>query len=384
MKQIVSIVFVAVLLVMSSCNQQQVKLSVSNPSDLQRSNELVRVSLTDKGFDCSHLVVKENVNGLEVPSQLLDSDGDDKVDAITFMVNLEAQEEKTFLIVPGETTKITDEVRTFARFVPERTDDFAWENDRVAFRTYGPEAQRMAEAGEKGGTLSSGIDCWLKKVDYSIINKWYQGNVDEPGYYHIDHGEGLDNYHVGPSRGCGATGVMFDGKLFAAFNFTAHKVHNNGPLLSEFTLNHAPYQVGASTVKETKHVSIQLGTNFTKYVVEVEGADTLTVGLTLHDQLGKVTENSTWINYHTPHKGEELNTAMVAHPDYLLSTSQIKSDIKDESHALMHLKVIDGKVEFYAGFTWSGSKQYGDNDAWESYLNSFAEKIKYPISVKFR
>ncbi|MFP3822536.1 DUF4861 family protein, partial [Bacillus sp. SIMBA_008] len=49
---------------------------------------------------------------------------------------------------------------TYARFVPERIDDFAWENERVAFRTYGPEAQRLVDEGKEGGTLSSGIDIW--------------------------------------------------------------------------------------------------------------------------------------------------------------------------------------------------------------------------------
>ena len=31
---------------------------------------------------------------------------------------------------------------TYARFVPEREDDFAWENDLVAFRAYGPAMRR--------------------------------------------------------------------------------------------------------------------------------------------------------------------------------------------------------------------------------------------------
>lgn len=372
--------FVAVLLFMSSCSQQQLQVSVNNPTDMVRANELVKVSLTDGVFDNMQLVVKDQASGEEMQSQLLDTNGDNEIDAIAFLVKLDAKEEKLFTISHGDRKENESDVKTFARFVPERTDDFAWENDRVAFRTYGPEAQRIAEAGEKGGTLSSGIDCWLKKVDYSIIDKWYKENTDDPGYYHIDHGEGLDNYHVGPSRGCGGTGVMFDGKLIAAKNFTEYKVGNNGPLLTDFTLNHAPYKVGTSNVKETKHVAIQLGTNFTKYTIEVEGTDTLTVGLTLHDQLGEVSENSTWINYHTPHKGEELSTTIVAHPDYMLGTSQIKSDIKDESHALMHLKVIDGKVEFYAGFTWSGSKQFTDKQ-WKQHLDDFATVIAHPLKV---
>jgi len=45
--------------------------------------------------------------------------------------------------------------------------NFAWENDKVAFRTYGPEApasDKMADL--RDGTLTAGIDCWMKRVDY--------------------------------------------------------------------------------------------------------------------------------------------------------------------------------------------------------------------------
>ncbi len=45
-----------------------------------------------------------------------------------------------------------------ARFVPERMDDFAFENDKVAFRVYGPALKNSQE--------NNGTDCWLKRVDY--------------------------------------------------------------------------------------------------------------------------------------------------------------------------------------------------------------------------
>ena len=46
------------------------------------------------------------------------------------------------------------EPKTFCRFVPERSDDFAWENDKIAFRAYGPALSASAE--------NSGIDCLPK------------------------------------------------------------------------------------------------------------------------------------------------------------------------------------------------------------------------------
>ena len=86
----------------------------------------------------------------------------------------------------------------YARFVPERADDFAFENDKVAFRVNGP---ALAESAENNGT-----DCWFKRVDYPIINKWYKG-AEQSQSYHEDHGEGYDPYHVGSSLGCGSTAL---------------------------------------------------------------------------------------------------------------------------------------------------------------------------------
>ena len=80
-------------------------------------------------------------------------------------------------------------VKTFCRFVPERMDDFAWESDRIAHRMYGP----ALITGE--GTISSGVDVWVKSTRNMIINKWYKS-----GEYHADHGEGLDGYSVRPQQ----------------------------------------------------------------------------------------------------------------------------------------------------------------------------------------
>ena len=109
---------------------------------------------------------------------------------------------------------------TYARFVPEREDDFAWENDLVAFRAYGPAMRRRPE--------DSGIDCWLKRVTYPIIDKWYEGNTKGLSY-HKDHGEGYDPYHVGSSRGCGGTALWVNGAMVISDTFTDWKILEQTP-----------------------------------------------------------------------------------------------------------------------------------------------------------
>jgi predicted nuclease of restriction endonuclease-like (RecB) superfamily len=69
--------------------------------------------------------------------------------------------------------------KTYSRYVPERKDDFAWENDKIAFRMYG-----KAPEGTKENAY--GTDVWVKRTDKLIINERYKR-----AEYHIDHGDGI-------------------------------------------------------------------------------------------------------------------------------------------------------------------------------------------------
>lgn len=133
-------------------------------------------------------------------------------------------------------------------------------NNKFAFRTFGSTAQKIIEDNIPGRTLSSGIDLWLKKVNYSIIDKWYAGNVKKSGYYHIDHGEGYDPCHVGESRGTGGIGVWEVDTLHTSKNFIAYRTIAIGPLRTVFELDYELWSEYG--IKETKRISLDLGSNF--------------------------------------------------------------------------------------------------------------------------
>ena len=100
--------------------------------------------------------------------------------------------EKTavFTIEPSEQPVPPFPAKVFARYVPERFDDFAWENDRLAHRIYGPGLDSPAAGRDR--MISSGVDVWCKRVRYPIVDRWYV-----KGHYHDDTGEGLDMYDTG-------------------------------------------------------------------------------------------------------------------------------------------------------------------------------------------
>ncbi|MBR2204391.1 MAG: DUF4861 family protein [Prevotella sp.] len=119
------------------------------------------------------------------------------------------------------TTRQAAASQVFGRNFPERENDFSFENDRVAYRLYGP--------GTKG---IYGYDMFCKKTPMLVLQRWYAMQCDEQMWatyrkmtraghkklaeemynsvfsYHVDHGEGMDQYSVGSTMGAGAVAYM--------------------------------------------------------------------------------------------------------------------------------------------------------------------------------
>ncbi len=144
-----------------------------------------------------------------------------------------------------------------ARYVQERLDDFAWENDKIAHRTYGLALGAPAAPGSgKEVLVTSGIDIWFKRVPYPIVDRWYNKGHD---HYHVDQGEGMDMYNVGKSRGAGGTGV-WDGKtLYTSHNYASWKVLANGPIRAIFELSYDSWDAGGVKVSEVKRFTVDAG-----------------------------------------------------------------------------------------------------------------------------
>ena len=106
--------------------------------------------------------------------------------------------------------------RVFGRFVPERKDDFAWENEYAAFRMYGP-----ALAPENP---SNGVDLWLKASPELIVDSFYYREHELGLPYHINYGKGLDCYKVGHTTGCGGLAIVADGKLWIGGPYSRHEI----------------------------------------------------------------------------------------------------------------------------------------------------------------
>jgi hypothetical protein len=238
-----------------------VAVKVQNPLPTPRSAETVAVTLAElrkhsPGLEAPKLVVVD-AKKQPVLSQLVDSDGDDVPDEILFQTDLGPKESKSFTVEFGvRPTPKAEDFKVYGRFVRERHDDFAWENDRVAHRMYGPDL----EIWKKEPLTSSGIDVWVKRAKRLVVNEWYM--TDD---YHRDNGDGADFYSVSKSRGCGGTAIFAGDKPAVSRNFVTSRVLTNGPIRLIFELWYAPFDTGAGVkVSETKRISLDAGHSFNR------------------------------------------------------------------------------------------------------------------------
>ena len=376
------------LLAVFSCKEKpkNITIAIKNTLDIARSFETVELSKADLNIeDLSQIGIKNQKTGELQISQLVDQDGDSIFDVLLFQPKIEAHSETIYEVIDVNHLEIPkSETWCYSRIVPERTDDYTWENNRVAFRVFGPKAQKMVEDSIPGGTLSSGVDAWLKKVDYPIINKWYKKELETDGSYHEDTGEGLDNFHVGVSRGVGGIAVKVDSTYFFSKNFVKWRTIATGPIRTCFYLEYEDWDAAGHTIKESKTISLDFGSNLSKFETRIEGVNQIAAGLTLHEKDGKVTGNSSkgWVSYWQPHGDSELGTALVANKGTFLGFVNYDSEVRDLSNAYAHLKVDNNEVAYYAGFGWKESGQFKDQQEWEHYLNTFSEQINNPLVVK--
>ena len=275
--------------------------------------------------------------------------------------------------------------RTFARFVPERSDDFAWENDLAAFRTYGPAL--------RSGKENSGIDCWFKRVPYPILDKWYMedrlklpyGKVNKP--YHEDHGEGYDVYHVGNSRGCGGISVFSEGKMHDSDTFIAQRVISSTPEKTVFELDYASDLEG-KVLRETKRITIVMGQRLfqsdSRFTLDGKPETfNVAIGLT-HQVKGTVpvfSPTTGTMQLWEKLDGLGVGTGIALDPK-LVVKMESSTDEEGQTQAFCFAHTdAEGHIRWFSGYGWEGQGEITTPEKWSAYLRDFAAKfVKSPFS----
>jgi hypothetical protein len=357
------------------------RLRVRNALDAARPSETVEVAAAAlagrvEAKDLPRLAVTDARTGREVLAQAVDENGDDAFDRLVFQADFGPGETRDFVLSRAEPRKARrEDYRVYARFVRERQDDFAWENDAVAFRMYGPALETFA----KEPLTSSTVDAWSKSTRRLVLNDWYL--VDD---YHRDHGEGGDFYSAGRSRGCGGSGLIVDGALAVSRNFRSSRVLADGPLRVVFELSYPEWERPGLRVTEVKRITLDAGSHFNRFesFYTTEGDVTWAAGIRLAKGVVPRVDRErgvvrTWEHLTSYGDNGWLGCGLVVDPAAIV-------EVREEAgNQMVVARTPKGPpATWHAGSGWDRSGDFHDAAAWDRYLDAFAARLRSPLAVE--
>ena len=412
----------------------QATIVVNNPTSNPRT-ELISLSMNEVKAKLGNAAPKKgeayivkNKSGQQIGSQIT-HDGYLLIDA-----SVRPHGSATYYVTIGKPYQ--QKVWATGALYKIRKDDIAWENDRCAYRVYGPALQRTGER-------SFGTDVWVKNTPDTVVYKRYvkdmNGNikgdkidakvralqkqekaeknkakaaalakqikslqaesneVDILTSFHLDHGNGLDPYRVGATLGLGAPSLMVGKNQVLPYCYKDYKILDNGPLRFTVELTYNPSTVGdMKNVVEHRIISLDKGSNFNKMTVWYDGlthATDFATGFPIHEE---DTESKTfakdYVSYADPTDNIEVNNSQVfvgvLFPEGIDNTYYQLFDKKHDGatgHALGLKRGLKNqeKYSYYFGAAWSkyDVKSYAE---WQIRIKEYLDALKTPLGVEVK
>jgi hypothetical protein len=351
-------------------------IEIQNNSDVARNEVVVAVKWETilanyPQIDTTNFVVINASTKKQIPYQL-EHKGLPGIQNLLLQISIKAKSTIRLSIQKGKPNPV--EIKTYARFVPERKDDFAWENDKIAFRTYG-------KAIENTNEDAYGFDVWVKRTTKMVINERYK-----IGNYHKDNGNGMDYYHVGHSLGAGNMAPYVKDTIRYSANYHRWKVLDNGPLRSTFQLTYDSWNAGGIKVKATKTISLDAGSQLNRvenvYTFEDNKPMPVVVGIIKRPEEGVIllNEQKGIMVYWEPTAKEEGTTGVGT----ILATV-VKKMLVDNNQLLAITEVKNNEpIVYYTGAAWDRAGKITNSAQWFEYLNHFSQELKIPLTVSVK
>ncbi len=402
-----------IALLATSCASKDVKVTVENTTDLERQNEMIEVNMDAVASklqlaDTAQVIVLD-ATGKQLPYQIT-YDG-----KLIFQASVAPKGTSIYTITVGIPEPV--EVLACGRQYPERVDDIAWENDLTAYRMYGPALQATGER-------AFGYDVWVKSVKEPVVEARYASELnpetmeqiaklrktnpkaaDELYHsvsYHVDHGNGLDCYKVGPTLGGGATALVVDGEIVYPYCYATQDILDNGPLRFTVKLVYNPLNIkGDSTVVETRVITLDAGSHLNKTVVVYDNLKETTpvvAGIVLHEPDGAVVADAAngYITYVDPTDNVNNNNgkifvgaafpATVKEAKSLLFPEKEKNELRGgaDGHVLAISDYEPGsEYVYYWGAAWDKA-DIKTPEAWNAYMANYAQQVRNPLTVTIK
>lgn len=205
MNKVLTLTFIALFVACSSKQSTEFVITVVNDQNFDRE-EFVEVPIGDVAKKVKLIGEEQYIvldaKGGQVSYQVTYDDN------LLFQADVKANDKAVYTITIG--TPIKAESLVQGNHYPERLDDITWENDRIAYRAFGPASQTKGER-------SYGYDVWVKSVPELVVEHRYAKELNPDTQaeitrlrkarkykeadelyksvsYRVDHGDGLDCY----------------------------------------------------------------------------------------------------------------------------------------------------------------------------------------------
>lgn len=334
---------------------------IENKSDVTYSDKVIAIpwqqlKMAYSSIDTADLKITDAASYKEIEYQL-EYAGNNDVQNLLVQVSINPKSAVKLILQKGKHGLFT--TKTYGRYVPERKDDFAWENDKIAFRMYGKALESTpAENGY-------GIDVWVKRTGRMILNERYKR-----GEYHIDHGDGMDYYHVGYSLGAGNTMPFINDSIWYSKNYVSWKMLDNGPLRTTFILGYDAWNADGKKMTAAKTITLDAGAQLNKITVRYnyEGSDSFAVvaGIVKRAEPGieLLNEEKGVLGYWEPQHGQDGTTGAGCIIPFPIKEMQVKNN------QLLVFFNIHNKEPFtyFTGACWNKADEIKSGAQWFDYL----------------
>lgn len=413
MKKLFAFFLGAILLTACANADKTVFVVVRNNISLDRSNELIEVDMATVAqrlnmSDTAQIIVL-NPDDQQVPYQITN---DNKV---LFPATVSANKSIVYRIEIG--TPEAFGVKACGKCYPERVDDVAWENDLIAFRTYGPALQASGEKAYgfdvwvKRGTTDPVVeDRYKKELNPEVQTKLLELKKKDPKAadaflksisYHYDHGNGLDCYKVGPTLGACTPALMRGDSIIYPYCYHTQEILDNGPLRFTVKLVYNPVLINGDSIVETRIIYLDAGTHLNKMTVsylKLKNPMLMAVGIVLHDEKidANINANNDYISYSDPtdrpNDGYGKIFVGAVFPDsvegsksvFYPSTEIDKMHDGTFGHVLASKKYMPNtSFTYYWGAAWSEA-DIKTFDEWNAYLKQSVKKLRAPLQVSIQ
>lgn len=357
----------------ASCSGNKgLEVLVENDSDLSRTDETVELDFSAleadiKGLTAENAIVIDAA-GQQVPVQVYtERYGMVK---LVFQASAAAGETVSYTVTTG--VREPFDTLAYSRYVPERADDYAYENNLVAGRIYGPS---LADP------RTFGPDIWLKCTDRLVIDEWY-AKAD----YHHNYGDGMDCYKVANTLGGGALAPYVGEKIIIGDNYTSYETLCSGPVRTKAVLTYGTFDVDGLPVTAVREITLDANTRFLKtstWFDSPSGNDIpVVLGAVLHDVISR-TDGDHFIAFtekasdsSDPERDGNISVGLVMDPQ----VEDVYCGTMDGHAVIKAMATVGKRFDVWTGSGWSQGG-IASPEAWSKAVADFEYALAHPLKV---